>query len=261
VTAPAGAAPRLDHGAIGNGRVLALVAPDTRIEWLCMPRFDSPSVFAALLDPARGGAFGFEPVGDPVQTHMEYVSNTNVLCTRVTSSSGSFDLYDYAHRILEGLAVRAPLEIHRLLLPREGSPLVRVRFDPRPEYAQAETRVVQAGGALEVLGGATPLYLATNAAAPYVQNGQPFRLDRPRYFILSWGRPSDIGSITSALEARELTVRGWRAWAKTCALPSFASSAVLRSASVSAPHLRGHGRDHRSRHDEPSGGARHGPDL
>jgi hypothetical protein len=52
--------PRLDHGAIGNGRVLALVAPPTHIEWLCLPRFDSPSVFARLLDAEHGGSFGFE---------------------------------------------------------------------------------------------------------------------------------------------------------------------------------------------------------
>ena len=56
-------APRLDHGAIGNGRVLALVSPSSRIDWLCLPRFDSPSVFAGILDPDRGGDFGFEVEG------------------------------------------------------------------------------------------------------------------------------------------------------------------------------------------------------
>jgi GH15 family glucan-1,4-alpha-glucosidase len=47
--------PALDHAAIGNGRVLALISPTSAIEWLCMPRFDSPSIFARLLDRARGG--------------------------------------------------------------------------------------------------------------------------------------------------------------------------------------------------------------
>ena len=46
---------RLDHGAIGDGRLIVPVAPTTAIEWLCLPRFDSPSAFAALIDPERGG--------------------------------------------------------------------------------------------------------------------------------------------------------------------------------------------------------------
>jgi len=86
------APPVLDHGVIGNGRVLALVSPSTHVEWLCLPRFDSPSVFARLLDQARGGSFGLEPVGDDIATRMEYVQNTNVLRTRVTSSTGSFEV-------------------------------------------------------------------------------------------------------------------------------------------------------------------------
>ena len=50
---------RLGHGLIGNGRVLGLVHPSTAIEWLCMPRFDSQSVFGRLLDAKQGGVFRF----------------------------------------------------------------------------------------------------------------------------------------------------------------------------------------------------------
>ena len=77
--------PPLDHGAIGNGRGLALIAPTTRIEWLCLPRFDSPSVFASLLYPVRGGSFGFEPADAGARMEMTYVANTNVLRTRVSA--------------------------------------------------------------------------------------------------------------------------------------------------------------------------------
>ena len=49
--------PHLNHGIIGNGSLLALISPSSAIEWLCLPRFDSPSVFARLLDASAGGVF------------------------------------------------------------------------------------------------------------------------------------------------------------------------------------------------------------
>jgi hypothetical protein len=74
----------LNHGVIGNRRVLALVNPDTSIDWLCMPRFDGPSVFARILDDEKGGSFAFEAEG--MQTVMAYARNTNVLRTEVEPS-------------------------------------------------------------------------------------------------------------------------------------------------------------------------------
>ncbi len=223
-------APRLDHGAIGNGRVLALVSPRMRIEWLCMPRFDSPSVFGALLDTEHGGSFGIEPVGEGWSTRMEYLPNTNVLRTDVTGPEGAFELFDFAPRYPQGLSVNAPLEIHRLLLPRSGCPRVRIDFDPRPDYARSPVRLVPVTRGLEVLGGPSPIYLHTNVPVPYLQNGQAVRIDGPRYFVLSYGRISEADSIAWVRHALDVTVAGWRAWAKTCALPLFAATEVLRSA-------------------------------
>jgi GH15 family glucan-1,4-alpha-glucosidase len=222
------AVPRLDHGAIGNGRLLALVSPSTGIDWLCMPRFDSPSVFAGILDPEKGGAFRFEMEG--IGTRMEYVANTNVLRTRVSGRGGAFDLFDFAPRIPSGGGMEAPLEVHRLLVPVEGVPEVRVRFDPRPDYGRARTELLPAGEGIEVQGGPHRLSLRTNVPAPYVLNGHPFRLDRPRYFVLSCGRPAPIGSRHDVQRSLDATVDGWRAWAKTCALAAFAPREVLRSA-------------------------------
>ncbi len=219
----------LHHGAIGNGRVLALVGPDTSIDWLCLPRFDSQSVFARLLDQERGGSWAFKPVTDWHST-TSYVRNTNVLRTEVDTGEGKFELFDFAPRLLQGLRVEAPIELCRLLRPLSGTPRVRVHFDPRPDYARAPVEVVASGTGLEVVGGPTRLHLATNVAAPYIMEGSAIRIDRPTFFSLSSGKPPTVCSGPEAENALEQTIRGWRVWARTTALPSFAPESVLRSA-------------------------------
>ena len=220
----------LHHGAIGNGRVLALVAPDTSIDWLCLPRFDSPSVFARLLDRERGGSWAFKPVDDWHAT-SGYVRNTNVLRTEIETAGGRFELYDFAPRVMHsGVQVDAPIEICRLLVPISGAPRVRVHFDPKPDYARANFEIAVAGHGIEVVGGPTRLYLSANVPAPYVMDGSAIRIDRPVYFSLSSGKPPQVDSPPAAQIALDQTIRGWRVWAKTTALPKFAPESVLRSA-------------------------------
>jgi GH15 family glucan-1,4-alpha-glucosidase len=218
----------LSHGAIGNGRVLALIHPSTSIDWLCLPRFDSPSVFARILDEAKGGWFAFEAEG--LRTTMSYRRNTNVLRTECETADGGFELLDFAPRIPSGLSVDAPLEIHRLLKPRSGAPRVRAVFRPAPDYGRVRPEIVPVTSGLEIRGGPIRLFLRTNVPLDYVERGFAFRLDRPVYFVLSAGRPTDVDSAASVERAQDLTVAGWRRWAQTCALPTFAPEAVLRSA-------------------------------
>lgn len=219
----------LHHGAIGNGRVLALVGPDTSIDWLCLPRFDSPSVFARLLDQERGGSWAFECDGTCAST-AAYIRNTNVVRTEITTAEGRFEVLDFAPRIMQGLKIDAPVEITRLIRPLEGTPRLRVRFDPRPDYARATIEMVASGHGLEVVGGPNRLYLWSNLSPSHIQDGSLVRIDRPVFLSLSAGKPPWVDSSPSAEALLEQTIRGWRVWAKTCALPSFAPEAVLRSA-------------------------------
>lgn len=219
----------LHHGAIGNGRVLALVGPDTNIDWLCLPRFDSPSVFGRLLDQERGGTWAFKPARDWHAT-TSYIRNTNVLRTEVETGDGVFELFDFAPRLMQGLRVDAPIEICRLIKPLSGTPRICIQFDPRPDYGRANIEMVASGQGIEVVGGPSRLYLSTNVPAPYIIDGSTIRIDRPTYFSLSSSKPPDIASTTGAEAALEQTIRGWRVWAKTTNLPKFAPESVLRSA-------------------------------
>jgi GH15 family glucan-1,4-alpha-glucosidase len=68
-----------DYGLIGNSHSSALVGMDGSIDWCCFPRFDSPSVFAAILDSDKGGHLQIAPAAIPYGTHQGYIPNTNVL--------------------------------------------------------------------------------------------------------------------------------------------------------------------------------------
>ena len=83
-----------DHGIIGDLHTAALVSTDGTIDWLCLPRFDAPSVFASILDDERGGHFGLRPV-EYVQSHQLYLPDTNVLRTRFLSPEGVAEVLDF----------------------------------------------------------------------------------------------------------------------------------------------------------------------
>ena len=84
-----------NYGIIGDLHSVALVGMDGSIDWLCLPRFDSPSVFAAILDDEKGGRFKIAPVSEGVTHKQLYRPNTNVLVTRFFTADGVAETRDY----------------------------------------------------------------------------------------------------------------------------------------------------------------------
>jgi GH15 family glucan-1,4-alpha-glucosidase len=84
-----------DHGLIGNMHTAALVGMNGTIDWLCLPHFDSPSVFASILDDEQGGSFQITPVDDNVTFRQVYWPETNVLLTRFLADGGVAEIIDY----------------------------------------------------------------------------------------------------------------------------------------------------------------------
>jgi hypothetical protein len=82
-----------DHAVIGDLHTVALVATDGTIDWCCMPRFDSPAVFAALLDADRGGCFAVR--SEAVRTRQLYMLESNVLVTRFLGTDSVGEVADF----------------------------------------------------------------------------------------------------------------------------------------------------------------------
>ena len=84
-----------NYGIIGNMRTAALVGMDGSIDWLCLPHFDSPSIFAAILDDHKGGRFRISPAGDNFRHKQFYWPDTAILITRFLHDEGVGEIEDY----------------------------------------------------------------------------------------------------------------------------------------------------------------------
>ena len=84
-----------NYGVIGNMRSIALVGANGSVDFLCYPNFDSPTVFAALLDDERGGCFQIQPQFKKRRVRQMYLPDTNILLTRFLAEEGVAELTDY----------------------------------------------------------------------------------------------------------------------------------------------------------------------
>ncbi|BDU74309.1 glycoside hydrolase family 15 protein [Mesoterricola silvestris] len=221
--------PALNHGLIGNGSLLALVSPTSAMEWLCLPSFDGPAVFARLLDDRAGGVFRILSGGRELQGEQAYLPNTNVLRTRFQDGEGRWEILDFAPRLPKAWGVEAPIRLHRVLRPLSGRVRLSIDFDPRLDYGQGPTRSLVLHDRVEVQGPGGPLHLQTNLPLSYVMGRREFTLEGPVYLSLSYGSvpPMTLDRVQRELES---TRDGWVHWAKTCGLPLFKPELVLRSA-------------------------------
>jgi alpha,alpha-trehalase len=121
------------RGVIGDGFSCALVRADGAIDWMCLPRFDSPSVFGALLDAQRGGITAATPARRPFESLQRYDPDTNVLETLFrVDAQGTVRLTDFMPWTDDPrLAIH---EVHRRVQCLEGEVDMEVVFDPRFDY-------------------------------------------------------------------------------------------------------------------------------
>ena len=212
------------YGLIGDMSSAALVGTDGSIDWCCFPRFDSPSVFAALLDPEVGGHFRISPVAPTIDTRQEYLHDTNILETTFTTSSGVVSVTDFMPIAEDDddnpeTPPNADDEIHRVVTCLSGEVDLHCDFQPRHDYARALPSFrLQRGGsgaAVQARGGRQTLTLAASIPLPVGTRGVTcnFTLTEGQTatFVLAYGhgRPASVERYRTA-EKLDVSRRFWQ---------------------------------------------------
>jgi GH15 family glucan-1,4-alpha-glucosidase len=219
-------APIEDHGLIGDLQTAALVTKDGTIDWFCCPRFDSPSVFGALLDRTRGGAFRIRPAASPYTTKQLYLPDTAVLITRFMTENGVGEIVDF----MPPNESRTPTERHqivRMVRCVRGEMEFVFELSPRFDYGRIGHDVhVTEHGAVFTADGLSltmhPVRNPTDERLALIQRDDggglrgslPLTAGQLRGVIVESaadGPPREI-TVAEAEQIFEDTVRFWRGW-------------------------------------------------
>lgn len=226
-----------DYALIGDMHTAALVGRNGSIDWLCLPHFDSPSVFAAILDREKGGCFRISPGDHETTLKQLYWPDTNILVTRFLSDHGAAELIDF---MPVGMA-RKSVDHHELIrrvTAVRGEIRFRLVCRPAFDYARAEHRTIVTDGGARfeseaiALGLASSIPLEADADAATAE----FTLSEGESAVFCLrmldGEPG-CGSCSTAEDVRRAfrqTAEFWHDWLAKCRYEGRWGEIVRRSA-------------------------------
>ena len=223
-----------DHGLIGDTRSAALVAPDGSIDWLCLPRFDSPPVFGRLIGGEAAGSFSVSPAEPARLERRSYRGDTATLETTWALEGGRVILSDSMVAEVSGRLLPANLLVRRLV--SSGRPVqMTLRVSPRFGYERSPARrVAGRGGALVFEHRGLAMSLATDADTDLVPDEEvrfEVRPERPVTIVLGASHRAPLVLVPPAVAAEEAArdEDGWQQWADGIAAADRHRAVVTRS--------------------------------
>lgn len=212
-----------NYGVIGNMRSISLVCTNGSIDFLCFPCFDSPTVFAGILDPKRGGHFQISPDMKDMRTRQMYLPDTNILLTRFLSEDGVAEITDFMPVVESGDKQRFGHHIMRMVSVTKGSVRFRLHCAPRFDYARCKHKAESGDGPVFF----TPENddcpkMVLHATVPLKVDGEDatavFTLKAGETATAVFGEVREERGSTSVLNAENIkrhfdeTARFWREW-------------------------------------------------
>jgi GH15 family glucan-1,4-alpha-glucosidase len=231
-----------DYALIGDCRSAGLVSRDGSLDWLCLPRFDSPSIFAALLDGDDGGRFRIRPTGE-YRTTRRYLPDTNIVETTFQTPAGTFvlrDLMAVGSAEENSTSLTPDHEILREIEGINGEVDIEVLYEPRPDYGRGRP-ALEVRGALGVwcqskhgvLVLCSDLPVQVDSSGRTARGVGRIRSGERKYCSLTHAEhsPALIPPLGAVAQAKvERSSRWWQRWAAQCTYQGPYRAAVVRSA-------------------------------
>lgn len=225
-----------NYGAIGNCRTAALISDKGSIDWLCLPDFDSFSVFAKILDDEKGGHFGII-VSPDYTISQKYKESTNILSTTFASAEGTFEVVDFMprYRIGEYDTHYLPSEVYRNIRIKSGRPRFKVDFKPAMNYARFTAKFIIGDDYVKVVAEENEhdtFYLYSSFDYSDVIEGNEIMLEDDGFFLISYNQKLiKINQARVNLEYQR-TKLYWLNWAKRTRQYSLYNPMIQRSVLV-----------------------------
>jgi GH15 family glucan-1,4-alpha-glucosidase len=218
-----------DYGLIGDLETAALVGRDGAVGWLCLPRFDSPACFSALLGDERHGRWLLAPAGDVRVTSRRYRPGTLVLETEFETGEGVARVIDFMPRRGAG-----PPRLMRIVEAVKGRVPMRMELSLRPDYASIVPWVESAPDGIVATAGpdafrltsVLPLQVADGTVRAEFVAVEGARERLTLSWHLSYEEPPPVEDAESALARTEAW---WRGWSERCTYEGPYRDAVLTS--------------------------------
>ena len=231
---PNGYKPISGYGIIGNTRTAALVGYDGSIDWCCMPKFSSPSIFAAILDRRKGGRWVIQPTTGAISI-QSYLEDTNILRTEFRSVTSRVVLTDFMPCSLTQQAWSAPPEIHRVVQCLSGRMQLKLEFNPVFNYGYLTPKFIATAFGVKVtsrkeeiaLSSPIPLQVSASGASAEFAVAQ----GEKKTFVLSYGEdePRKVDEYHTERQ-RAKTEVFWMDWVALLRYRGRWRDAVVRSA-------------------------------
>ena len=223
----------LNYGIIGNCQSSALIHKDSSIDWCCLPRFDSPSIFGKIIDNKIGGFFKIEPIGN-YNVKQEYFKNTSILKTSFNNGYDKFEIIDYMPRYqLKKNNYYSPPEISRIVRLVNGNPQIKIIYDPKLDYSLGESKSYVKDDFIVTVSendNYETLYLYSNLNLNKILDSDKIELNSDLFFKISYYEKLLIPKLDDVLLELKKTSNYWINWInKTPSFKEF-NNEILRSA-------------------------------